>query len=147
MTTQNKKTINITCKEDLYGESVDDIWEYICNLNRSLDIKTKLCDRFESNYHYRSNEWDNICENMKNKITILKNELTKCATFVGHQCKYESGSYIRDLCERAEMMAIFKVFPNATKPPYCIRSFPDLVKFIEDPEQATKDGLCLSGAK
>ena len=67
MTTQNKKTINITCKEDLYGESVDDIWNYISQLNKQIDIKSVSNAKLEFRI-YEMHQKSDIFEKKVNEL-------------------------------------------------------------------------------
>jgi septal ring factor EnvC (AmiA/AmiB activator) len=53
----------------------------------------------------------------------------------------------REYGNRADRKAIKIVFPRASQRPYCIRSFSNLVAFVENPANAEKMNLCLPGAK
>ena len=94
-------------------------------------------------------EFARLCEEtkvLKMQISeLLSNEVSserRISEIENEVASIKEGISAREIGNRADNAALKKVFPNAMKRPFCIRTLSNLVKFIDDPKQSAKDGLC-----
>jgi hypothetical protein len=148
--------INLSSVEDLEGKSPQEIWSVICglaNYNASLLNTISLL-----NGTIRQKDAD---------INILRGELSDIATLRSEYARLlqenedlkkrigalekefaviTEGLPAREIGNRADIAALKKVFPGASKKPYSIRSLTNLEQFIDDPSRAFSNSLCPPGA-
>ena len=148
--------ISITRIEDLDGKSKEEIWLIICNLITNNVTLGNIINQLNGAI-VRKDEEINILRTELSDMATLKNEVAKLLDSNKDLNKriedlekrfaaIEEGLSAHEIGSQADMAAIKRVFPNATKKPFSIRSFANLVKFIKNPSKAADESLCPEGA-
>ena len=156
----------ISSIKDLEGKTLPEIWSIICalsNYNSSLlntiiqlngtirqkDDDINILRGQLSDMAALKTTYARLCEETKvleMRISeLLSNEVSserRISELENEVASIKEGISAREIGNRADNVALKKVFPNAMKRPFCIRTLSNLVKFIDDPKQSAKDGLC-----
>ena len=134
MTTYNFSLLNTIIQLNGTICQKDDINILRGPLSDMADIKTefaRLCEETKV-LEMRISELLSNEVSSERRISEIENEVASI----------KEGISAREIGNRADNAALKKVFPNAMKRPFCIRTLSNLVKFMDDPKQSAKDGLC-----
>ena len=157
---------HVRSASDLKNVNQNDIWNYLNQLAREneflthqmgnlsktlsdtqieLDVmKKQQCDyqTLYSEMERLRNENERFNQELASLKKVQENTLKVQQDSVNELHEIKSTLVASEIGIRAETKIINYIFPKCSRKPYRIRSFSNLCRFLEDPNNATKQDLC-----